>query len=97
MPHQKQPAAERRNEDMDRPDREGRGGGRSGGGEGRPGRGEGRERGRGRERGGSGEGAEGQWTEDDFKQRVRERLERIEERLDRIEGRRGEGRGGGSR
>ncbi len=39
--------------------------------------------------GGSGGGTEDRWTEEDFKQRVRERL-------DRIEGR-GEGRGGGDR
>ncbi len=78
--HPKEEAGE-----MDRGDREGRGGG---GGE---------ERGGG---GGSRGGAEDQWTEEDFKQRVRERLDRIEGRLDRIEGR-GEGpsggRGGGGR
>jgi len=69
----------------------------------------------GRGRGGRGEdraaplgGTEDQWTEEDFKQRVRERLDRIEQRLDRIEDRgegpskgRGdgprEGRGGGRR
>jgi hypothetical protein len=55
--------------------------------------------------GGSGGGTEDQWTEEDFKQRVRERLDRIEQhqdridqRLDRIEGHGGEsggGRGGG--
>jgi hypothetical protein len=53
-----------------------------------------------RDREGRGGGAEDQWTEADFKQRVRERLDRIEQRLDRIEGR-GEGpsggRGGGGR
>jgi hypothetical protein len=43
--------------------------------------------------GGSGGGTDDQWTEEDFKLRVRERLdrleqhqERIEQRLDRIEG-----------
>ena len=50
--------------------------------------------------GGSAGGTEDKWTEEDFKQRVRERLDRIEQRLDRIEGR-GEGpsggRGGGER
>ena len=55
--------------------------------------------------GGSGEGMEDKWTEEDFKLRVRERLdrleqhqERIEQRLDRLEGHGGEpsgGRGGG--
>jgi hypothetical protein len=56
--------------------------------------------------GGSGGGTDEQWTEEDFKQRVRERLdrleqhqERIEQRLDRIEGHGGGpprgGRGGG--
>jgi hypothetical protein len=55
--------------------------------------------------GGSGRGAEDQWTEEDFKQRVRERLDRIDQhldridqRLDRIEGREERssgGRGGG--
>ena len=51
--------------------------------------------------GGSGGGTQDQWTEEDFKQRVRERLDRleqhqdrIEQRLDRIEGH-GEGPGGG--
>jgi hypothetical protein len=52
--------------------------------------------------GGSGGGTqEDRWTEEDFKQRVRERLdrleqhlERIDQRLDRIEGH-GEGPGGG--
>ena len=53
--------------------------------------------------GGSGGGKEDQWTEEDFKQRVRERLDsieqhqdRIDQRLDRIEGR-GEGPSGGRR
>jgi hypothetical protein len=45
-------------------------------------------------RGGGGRGAEDQWTEEDFRRRVRERLDRIEQRLDRIEGR-GEGPRGG--
>jgi hypothetical protein len=55
--------------------------------------------------GGSEGGTEGQWTEEDFKQRVRERLDRIDQhldridqRLDRIEGHReasSEGRSGG--
>jgi hypothetical protein len=55
--------------------------------------------------GGSGGGTQDQWTEEDFKQRVRERLDRIEQhleridqRLDRIEGHRegpSGGRGGG--
>jgi hypothetical protein len=51
--------------------------------------------------GGSGGGTEDRWTEEDFKQRVRERLDRIEghlgridQRLDRIEGH-GEGPSGG--
>ena len=55
--------------------------------------------------GGSGGGTEDRWTEEDFKQRVRERLDSIEQHLDRIdqrldriegpgEGPRG-GRGGG--
>src|SRR5918994_1927164 len=51
--------------------------------------------------GGSGGGIQDKWTEEDFKQRVRERLDRIEQhldridqRLDRIEGR-GEGPSGG--
>ncbi len=75
---------------MDREDREGRG--RAGGDEGRA-----------APVGGSGGGTEDQWTEEDFKQRVRERLDRIEQRqdridqrLDRIEGR-GEGPSGGRR
>jgi hypothetical protein len=49
----------------------------------------------------SGGGAQGRWTEEDFKQRVRERLDsieqhldRIDQRLDRIEGH-GEGPSGG--
>jgi hypothetical protein len=55
--------------------------------------------------GGSGGGTEDRWTEEDFKQRVRERLDsieqhldRIDQRLDRIEGhgdRPGRGRGEG--
>ena len=55
--------------------------------------------------GGSGGGTQDKWTEEDFKQRVRERLdrleqhqERIEQRLDRLEGHGGGpsgGRGGG--
>ena len=55
--------------------------------------------------GGSGRGTDDQWTEEDFKQRVRERLDsidqhldRIDQRLDRIEGhgdRPGRGRGEG--
>ena len=53
--------------------------------------------------GGSGGGIQDKWTEEDFKQRVRERLDRIEQhldridqRLDRIEGQGpGRGRGGG--
>jgi hypothetical protein len=55
--------------------------------------------------GGSGGGTQDKWTEEDFKQRVRERLDRIEQhldridqRLDRIEGHGegpSEGRGGG--
>jgi len=54
--------------------------------------------------GGSGGGTQDRWTEEDFKQRVRERLDRLEQhqdridqRLDRIEGHGGEpseGRGG---
>jgi hypothetical protein len=51
--------------------------------------------------GGSGRGTDDQWTEEDFKQRVRERLDsieghldRIDQRLDRIEGH-GEGPSGG--
>ena len=46
--------------------------------------------------GGSGGGTQDQWTEEDFKQRVRERLDsieqhlhRIDQRLDRIRGARG--------
>jgi hypothetical protein len=35
--------------------------------------------------GGSGAGTEDKWTEEDFKQRVRERLDSIEEHLDRID------------
>jgi hypothetical protein len=55
--------------------------------------------------GGSGGGPQDEWTEEDFKRRVRERLdrleqhqERIEQRLDRLEGHGGGpsgGRGGG--
>ena len=55
--------------------------------------------------GGSGGGTQDKWTEEDFKQRVRERLdrleqhqERIDQRLDRLEGHGGGpsgGRGGG--
>jgi len=59
--------------------------------------------------GGSGGGTQDKWTEEDFKQRVRERLDRIEGHLDRIDQRldrmegygeepsegRGEGRGEG--
>jgi hypothetical protein len=47
--------------------------------------------------GGSGGGTEDKWTEEDFKQRVRERLDRIEGHLDRIDQRldRIEGHGGG--
>ena len=51
--------------------------------------------------GGSGGGTQDKWTEEDFKLRVRERLdrleqhqERIDQRLDRIEGH-GEGPSGG--
>jgi hypothetical protein len=61
--------------------------------------------------GGSGGGTQDKWTEEDFKLRVRERLDRLEEhqeridrRLDRLErhgedpsGGRGGGRGGGGR
>jgi hypothetical protein len=61
--------------------------------------------------GDSGEGTQDKWTEEDFKLRVRERLDRLEEhqeridrRLDRLErhgedpsGGRGGGRGGGGR
>jgi hypothetical protein len=35
--------------------------------------------------GGSGGGTHDRWTEEDFKQRVRERLDRIEQHLDRID------------
>jgi hypothetical protein len=35
--------------------------------------------------GGFGGGTEDKWTEEDFKQRVRERLDRIEQHLDRID------------
>ena len=35
--------------------------------------------------GGSGGGTQDQWTEEDFKQRVRERLDRIEGHLERID------------
>jgi hypothetical protein len=35
--------------------------------------------------GGSGGGTEDRWTEEDFKQRVRERLDSIEQHLDRID------------
>jgi hypothetical protein len=35
--------------------------------------------------GGSGGGPDERWTEEDFKQRVRERLDRIEQHLDRID------------
>ena len=35
--------------------------------------------------GGSGGGTDEQWTEEDFKQRVRERLDRIEGHLERID------------
>jgi hypothetical protein len=35
--------------------------------------------------GGSGGGTEDKWTEEDFKRRVRERLDRIEQHLDRID------------
>ena len=51
--------------------------------------------------GGSGGGTQDRWTEEDFKQRVRERLDRIEGHLDRIDQRldrieeHGQGRGGG--
>jgi hypothetical protein len=47
--------------------------------------------------GGSGGGTDEQWTEEDFKQRVRERLDRLEQHLDRIDQRldRIEGHGGG--
>ena len=55
--------------------------------------------------GGSGGGTQDKWTEEDFKRRVRERLdsieqhqERIDQRLDRLEGHGGGpsgGRGGG--
>ena len=58
---------------MDREERKGRG--RAGGDEGRAAA----------PAGGSGGGTEAQWTEEDFKQRVRERLDRIEQHLDRID------------
>jgi hypothetical protein len=51
--------------------------------------------------GGSGGGTQDRWTEEDFKQRVRERLDSIEQHLDRIDQRlyriegHGEGRSGG--
>jgi hypothetical protein len=47
----------------------------------------------------SGGGAQGRWTEEDFKQRVRERLDSIEQHLDRIDQRldRIEGHGEGPR
>jgi hypothetical protein len=47
--------------------------------------------------GGSGGGTQDQWTEEDFKRRVRERLDRIEQHQDRIDQRldRIEGHGGG--
>jgi hypothetical protein len=51
--------------------------------------------------GGSGGGTEDKWTEEDFKQRVRERLDSIEQHLDRIDRRldrlegHGEGPSGG--
>jgi hypothetical protein len=35
--------------------------------------------------GGSGGGTDDQWTEEDFKRRVRERLDRIEQHQDRID------------
>jgi hypothetical protein len=66
-------------------DREGRGGGQRGG------RGEGRERDR--ERGGGpggrqqGAAAEGGMTEQEFRQRMRERLDSIDQRLDRLDAR----------
>jgi hypothetical protein len=51
--------------------------------------------------GASGGGTQDKWTEEDFKRRVRERLdrleqhqERIEQRLDRLEGHRGGPSGG---
>jgi hypothetical protein len=47
--------------------------------------------------GGSGGGTEDKWTEEDFKRRVRERLDGIEQHLDRIDQRldRVEGHGDG--
>jgi hypothetical protein len=47
--------------------------------------------------GGSGGGTQDKWTEEDFKLRVRERLDRLEQQQDRIEQRldRLEGHGGG--
>jgi hypothetical protein len=51
--------------------------------------------------GGSGAGTQDRWTEEDFKQRVRERLDNIEQHLDRIDQRldrierHGEGPSGG--
>src|ERR687896_793333 len=51
--------------------------------------------------GGSGRGTQDQWTEEEFKQRVRERLDSIEQHLDRIDRRldgiegQGEGPSGG--
>jgi len=51
--------------------------------------------------GGSGRGTEDKWTEEDFKRRVRERLDKIEQHLDRIDQRldrlegHGEGPSGG--
>jgi hypothetical protein len=57
--------------------------------------------GRSAQAGGSGGGTDDQWTEEDFKRRVRERLERIEQHLDRIDQRleriegHGEGPSGG--
>ena len=51
--------------------------------------------------GDSGRGTQDRWTEEDFKQRVRERLDSIEQHLDRIDQRlyriegHGEGRSGG--
>ena len=47
--------------------------------------------------GASGGGTDEQWTEEDFKQRVRERLDRLEQHQDRIDQRldRIEGHGGG--
>jgi len=47
--------------------------------------------------GGSGGGTQDKWTEEDFKRRVRERLDSVEQHLDRIDQRldRIEGHGGG--